>query len=86
MDDQAIRTRIEELEEEERGLRADERRAADADQRDDLAADRERLAAIKVDLDRLWDLLRQREARRNAGQDPDDAQIRDAGTVEGYLG
>ncbi|MGH2814206.1 MAG: DUF2630 family protein, partial [Actinomycetota bacterium] len=32
-----------------------------------------------------WDLLRQRRARREAGQDPDTAQVRPGGTVEGYL-
>jgi len=34
--------------------------------------------------DQLWDLLRQRRARRNAGLDPDDASERDPKTVEGY--
>jgi hypothetical protein len=41
---------------------------------------------VRVELDRLWDLMRQRRALRNAGQDPDDASERDAGTVENYLG
>src|SRR5687768_3183759 len=45
-----------------------------------------RLEAVRVELDRLWDLLRQRRALRNAGQDPDDASERDADTVENYLG
>ena len=45
-----------------------------------------RLEAVRVELDRLWDLMRQRRALRNAGQDPDDASERDAGTVENYLG
>jgi hypothetical protein len=31
-----------------------------------------------------WDLLRQRRALRDAGADPEEAQARDAGTVEGY--
>ena len=44
-----------------------------------------RLQAIKVELDRYWDLLRQRRARRRAGQDPDGASPRDADTVEHYL-
>jgi hypothetical protein len=38
-----------------------------------------------VELDRLWDLLRQRRALRSAGADPDEASERDADTVEGYL-
>jgi hypothetical protein len=45
-----------------------------------------RLEEVRVELDRLWDLMRQRRALRNAGQDPDDASERDAGTVENYLG
>jgi hypothetical protein len=45
-----------------------------------------RLKEIRVELDRLWDLLRQRRALRDAGGDPDDASERDAGTVENYLG
>jgi hypothetical protein len=44
-----------------------------------------RLQEIKVELDRYWDLLRQRRARRRAGQDPDGASPRDADTVEHYL-
>ncbi len=43
-----------------------------------------RLRALEVQLDQLWDLLRQRRARRNAGLDPDDASERDPSTVEGY--
>jgi hypothetical protein len=45
----------------------------------------ERLHRIQVQLDQLWDLLRQRRARRHAGQDPDVAAPRDPGTVEDYL-
>ena len=44
-----------------------------------------RLEAIRVELDRYWDLLRQRRARRRAGQDPEGASPRDADTVEHYL-
>jgi hypothetical protein len=43
-----------------------------------------RLNDLKVELDRLWDLLRQRRARRHAGLNPDGAQERDAGIVENY--
>ena len=49
-------------------------------------AEHERLATVKIELDRLWDLLRQRRARRDAGLDPAGASERDATTVEGYLG
>ena len=44
------------------------------------------LARIEVELDQCWDLLRQRRARREFGQDPDEAAVRDAGTVENYRG
>jgi hypothetical protein len=49
-----------------------------------LPDDRARLEAVEVQLDRYWDLLRQRRARRDAGQDPDVAHIRTADTVEHY--
>ncbi len=44
----------------------------------------DRLEAIKVELDRSYDLLHQRQARVAAGQDPDAAAARSAETVEGY--
>ena len=47
-------------------------------------ADRRRLAALKVSLDRSWDLLRQRRALADAGLDPNRAQVRDADVVEHY--
>jgi hypothetical protein len=43
-----------------------------------------RLADVGVQLDRAWDLLRQRDARRRAGLDPDQAAERSAEIVEGY--
>jgi hypothetical protein len=46
--------------------------------------DVDRLAAIKVELDRAYDLLHQREARRAAGLDPSDAEARPAEIVERY--
>ena len=48
------------------------------------AEEHERLESIKVELDRAYDLLHQREARRAAGQDPADAEQRAADIVEGY--
>ena len=86
MDDDQIRDRIEALETEEKQLRAEEGAAAETGHDDVIARDAARLAAIKVELDQLWDLLRQREAKRRAGEDPDTAQLRDQGTVEDYLG
>ena len=44
-----------------------------------------RLKEIELALDRTWDLLRQRDARRNAGLDPNLAEERPADEVEGYL-
>jgi hypothetical protein len=44
------------------------------------------LARIEVELDQAWDLLRQRRARREFGQDESSAEVRDAGTVENYRG
>ena len=46
--------------------------------------DQVRLDKIKVELDQCWDLLRQRRARREFGQDPDDARVRPASVVEKY--
>jgi hypothetical protein len=45
---------------------------------------RQRLADLEVALDRCWDLLRQRQARAEFGQDPDQAQLRPADIVERY--
>ena len=45
---------------------------------------RARMKQLEVSLDQCWDLLRQRRARRNAGLNPDDAQVRDPGIVEHY--
>jgi hypothetical protein len=44
----------------------------------------QRLAALEVELDQCWDLLRQREALRDNDADPDDAQVRPASVVENY--
>jgi Protein of unknown function (DUF2630) len=46
--------------------------------------DRRRLASLQVSLDQCWDLLRQRRARREAGGNPDAAEIRSEDVVEGY--
>jgi hypothetical protein len=45
-----------------------------------------RLASLEVELDRAWDLLRQRKALRETGGSPDDAAERSADVVEKYLG
>ena len=76
-DDELVR-RINELADEEHRLeRAHAGTPLDADEL-------ERLQGIELALDQCWDLLRQRRARRSAGLDPDAAQARPEGTVEGY--
>ncbi len=76
MDDQEIRSRIEELVEEERRIR---------DGADHTDEQRARIRQIEEDRDQLWDLLRQRDAKRQYGEDPDQAQPRPEPQVENYL-
>jgi len=83
MPDETISARIERLVAEEHELRSREQR--DSDDESALAADKTRLDEVAVELDRSWDLLRQRRALRSAGGDPDAASARDADTVEHYL-
>jgi len=45
---------------------------------------KQRLEAVRIELDRLWDLLRQRRSLEEFGLNPDGASERDADTVEGY--
>jgi Protein of unknown function (DUF2630) len=77
--DDQITAQIDKLETERTALRS--RESGDDPTRE---ADATRLEDIRVDLDRLWDLLRQRRALRNAGQDPDGAHERSAEIVERY--
>ena len=83
MSDQSIAQRIESLVQEEHGILG--REQTDASSADRLDEDRRRLDQISVELDRCWDLLRQRRALREAGQNPDEASVRDADTVERYV-
>ncbi len=46
--------------------------------------EQERLRAAEVALDQCWDLLRQRRARREFGENPNEAAVRPVGEVEGY--
>ena len=46
--------------------------------------DQERLKVVGIELDQCYDLLRQRQARREFGQDPDQAEARPAEIVENY--
>jgi len=73
--DKPVRHHIEELVQEEHRLR----------EHPSLTdRDRSRLQAIQVELDQCWDLLRQRRALREFGQDPDQAHVRPAEIVENY--
>jgi hypothetical protein len=82
MSDESISARIERLVTEEQELR--QREQTDRPASEALAADRDRLREVEVDLDRCWDLLRQRRAQEEFGLDPDDAEARSAETVEHY--
>lgn len=50
----------------------------------DGASERDRLAGLERELDQCWDLLRQRRALSEAGEDPGGARVRPSSTVEGY--
>ena len=79
MNDVDVMSHIEDLVEQEQRLLA----AGSAG--DGLTSEQHaRLRAIKVELDRYWDLLRQRRAHEEFGLDTDDASLRDANTVEHY--
>jgi hypothetical protein len=73
MDDNAIFDRLRTLTDEEHGMR-----------QQGPEADAARLREIEVMLDQCWDLLRQRRAKREYGQNPDDAHVRDPDVVEHY--
>ncbi|HUA10901.1 MAG TPA: DUF2630 family protein [Solirubrobacteraceae bacterium] len=83
MSDESITARIEGLVAEEHDLRR--REEGDSSDPARLEDDQRRLEEISVELDRCWDLLRQRRALRDAGENPDAAEARDASTVERYL-
>ena len=76
--DQSVLARIQQLVQEEHRLYEQGEKTALADE------DRRKLENVQVELDQCWDLLRQRRALRNGGQDPDDANLRPARTVENY--
>jgi hypothetical protein len=77
VNDQQLQQNIETLVAEEHAL-FDKGSALSAD-------DRRRLGEVNVQLDRLWDLLRQRRAREEFGQDPGHSGERPAEVVEHYL-
>ena len=73
--DQSVLNHIDQL------VKEEERLYAQSELTDD---DRGRLAGLKVELDQCWDLLRQRRALREFGDDPDKAKVRPAKIVENY--
>jgi len=77
MDDHEVLGRIRELVEQEHRL--------ETGKGDGLGPEEQaELKEVEVALDQCWDLLRQRRARRQAGLDPDEAEVRAGETVEGY--
>ena len=78
MDDSQVHGTIEKLVAEEHELW--ERESAG----NSSESDRQRLQQVKVSLDQCWDLLRQRRALREAGREPDDADVRRPEVVENY--
>ena len=76
MDEQDIFSRIHSLVEEEHKLRDTTEHTDDS---------RARMSKIEADLDQCWDLLRQRRAKKQYGENPDEARPRPEPQVEGYL-
>ena len=70
-EDNDILGRIQELVDEEHRLREEQ-------------GDHDRLGRLEEQLDQCWDLLRQRRAKRELGEDPDEASVRSTETVEHY--
>ena len=79
--DGGIHNQINSLVEEEKQLRT--QLAVDEISKDE---EHHRLRDVEVQLDRCWDLLRQRDALRSAGGNADDASTRSAEVVERYQG
>jgi hypothetical protein len=79
MEDADVIARIDELVAEEHALRESSVSGTGLD-----AQESDRLRELEERLDQCWDLLRQRRARRSAGQDPDVATPRDTSVVEHY--
>jgi len=80
-DDRSIRERIGELVHEEHSLREQLSKG-------EISPDEEhaRLRSVEIELDQCWDLLRQRAAKREFGEDPESADARSPDVVERYLG
>jgi hypothetical protein len=81
VDNQDILERIKSLVEEEHGLREGSNRSGGAVTG---GPDVLRLQQLEEQLDQCWDLLRQRRAKKDYGENPDEAEVRPVGEVEGY--
>jgi hypothetical protein len=70
------------------GLIAEEKRLREQLSQGKISEEEEhaRLGEVEVQLDQCWDLLRQRDALRATGENPDKAEVRPPSTVEGYTG
>jgi hypothetical protein len=77
MDETDILSRIHALVDEEHKLRD-----SSAEHTDETRA---RMSKVEADLDQCWDLLRQRRAKRQYDENPDQAEVRPEKTVESYL-
>jgi hypothetical protein len=75
--DKDIQDRIRELIDEEHALRGQHGEAG-------AETPAGRLSDVQTQLDQCWDLLRQRRAKREFGEDPDEARVRPANVVENY--
>ena len=80
MNDKEILGHIDELIKTEHELRA---KVADGSL--SSAEERAQLRSVEESLDQCWDLLRQRRARREFGEDPGDSAARPVPEVEGYM-
>lgn len=76
MNDEDLLTRIQSLVEEEHSLREASG--------DGQVPDKARLKQVEESLDQCWDLLRQRRAKADSGENPSDAEARPVHEVEGY--
>ena len=76
MDEKDILSRISDLVDEEHKLR---------EGGEHTEQQRSRISELEAQLDQCWDLLRQRRAKRQYGEDPDEAQPRPEPQVESYL-
>ncbi|QKW05245.1 DUF2630 family protein [Streptomyces sp. NA04227] len=79
MEQEQILGRIADMVDDERKLRESLAEGAS-----DGTREREQLRSVERELDQCWDLLRQRRAKAEFGENPDDARVRPASQVEDY--